>query len=133
MLPRQVRPVAVIYADWQDAAAPDPEKLLKEAIRNQCRALLVDTVRKDIGNVFCHAGAAQLADWFRAARGSKMLTVLAGSLRLDDLDVALALEPDYVAVRGAVCRNSRQHDLCPTKLADWSRRLASRSRASGTR
>ncbi|MGH7135829.1 MAG: (5-formylfuran-3-yl)methyl phosphate synthase [Pirellulales bacterium] len=133
LLPGQTAPVAVIYADWQDAAAPQPDRILSEAIRNQCRALLVDTFRKDTGNVFCHAGTAQLADWFRVARGSKMLTVLAGSLRLDDLDTALALEPDYLAVRGAVCRSSRQHDLCPTKLSDWVRRLASRSPASGTR
>jgi uncharacterized protein (UPF0264 family) len=41
------------------------------------------------------------------ARQAGLLVVLAGSLSADSIPAALALEPDYVAVRGAACAGSR--------------------------
>jgi uncharacterized protein (UPF0264 family) len=122
-LPSHCSSVAVIYADWQSAAAPRPGAILDEAVQNGCRALLVDTFHKHTGNVFSHCSAGELADVFGRARNAGMLTVLAGSLRLDDLEAALILDPDYIAVRGAVCRDSREGEICPAKLAEWLRRL----------
>ena len=118
-LPTHCAPVAVIYADWRHAAAPRPGAILDAAAHNGCRALLIDTFGKNTGDVFAHSSIEELSDVFDRATKAGLLTVLAGSLRLDHLDTALALEPAYVAVRGAVCHDTREGDLCPTKLAAW--------------
>jgi hypothetical protein len=46
-----------------------------------------------------------------------MLSVLAGSLAATALERALSLEPNFVAVRGAACRDGRTGDLHPAQLA----------------
>lgn len=132
MLPRHVAPVAVVYADWQRAGAPRPPVVLAEGASNGCRVLLVDTWSKVGGNIFCHLRYEELSRLFQEAKASGLLTVLAGSLRLDDVSAALEYEPDFLAVRGAVCRASRDGDLCPAKLVKWVDRLrfASESKKS---
>ena len=42
-LPRGVEPVAVAYADWQSALAPDPWHVLERAHALRCAGVLVDT------------------------------------------------------------------------------------------
>lgn len=130
LLPAHAASVAVVYADWQLARAPAPADVLAEAILNGCRALLVDTWSKDGGNVFDHCCRDELSPLFQRARKSGLITVLAGSLRLDDLATSLALLPDYVAVRGAVCHDSRAGELCPLKLSTWVETLARAGRPS---
>lgn len=113
------RPVAVIYADWQHAGAPEPQAILDAALVNGCRALLIDTFSKNRGNVFVHLAASEIASLFRCAKQHGLITVLAGSLTFDVLSDAIRLAPDYVAVRGAVCSGSREAGVCPEKLRLW--------------
>ena len=54
-----------------------------------------------------------------------MLVVLAGSLTLSHLPDVLPLEPDYVAVRGAVCEGTRTGDVRVHLVQQWSRVLRS--------
>lgn len=119
LFPDDCHPVAVVYADWQDARAPQPEQILDGALNNGCRALLIDTWRKDRGNVFVHCETDAIEAIFRRAKAFGLLTVLAGSLTANDLNDALRLAPDYIAVRGAVCSNGREGKLCPDKLRQW--------------
>ena len=42
-LPAGTEGVAVIYADWESAAAPAPQTIVQQALRVGCRAVLVDT------------------------------------------------------------------------------------------
>jgi uncharacterized protein (UPF0264 family) len=128
-LPPSCSPVAVVYADWRTAFVPRPATVLAEATRCGCRALLVDTFCKQAGDVFAHCSVQELADVFERARETGLLTVLAGSLRLEKLETVLALAPDYVAVRGAVCQSDREGDLCTTRLAEWVKRVANPVRA----
>jgi uncharacterized protein (UPF0264 family) len=111
--------VAVIYADWRDADAPEPDQVLDAAVANGCRALLIDTWRKDGGNVFAHCKAPEIDALFHRAKGCGLLTVLAGSLGLDNVEAALSLSPNYLAVRGAVCNGPREGELCLHKLRQW--------------
>jgi uncharacterized protein (UPF0264 family) len=117
--PPHCQAAAVIYADWQNAGAPEPDQVLEAAVAGGCRALLVDTWSKGRGNVFAHCKLPEIDALFRRAKGSGLLTVLAGSLRLDDLEDAVSLSPDYLAVRGAVCSGPREGELCPDKLRQW--------------
>lgn len=121
-LPKHTAPVAVVYADWRLAGAAAPAEILALAALNGCRALLVDTWSKDRGDVFCHLDNEALSRLFQEAKESRLTTVLAGSLRLETIDAALGCRPDYIAVRGAVCRDAREGDLCPEKLLMWVKR-----------
>ena len=125
--PSHCQSVAVIYSDWHEARAPKPESVLDLALENGCRALLIDTWRKDRGNVFAHCDASTTDALFGRAKQYGLLTVLAGSLTSANVDHALALAPDFVAVRGAVCSDSREGALVPDKLRQW-RELISEKR-----
>ena len=105
--PAAVGPVAVVYADWRLATAPAPEAVIASAIENRCRAVLVDTFDKRGGNLLDWLTVAELGQLVASVRRSAMLVVLAGSLSLGNIRPIRALEPDYVAVRGAVCRGGR--------------------------
>lgn len=107
-LPKTVARVAVAYADWRAAESPDPMEILDGAIALGCAALLVDTFDKSGGDLFCHLAAGELRQLTSAAREAGLLMVLAGSLSMETLAQALQFSPDFVAVRGAVCRGSRR-------------------------
>jgi hypothetical protein len=49
----------------------------------------------------------------RRARAAGLITAVAGSLTLDDLDLISAAAPDVVGVLGAVCQGGRSGRLNP--------------------
>jgi hypothetical protein len=119
-LPRSLQQVAVCYADEATAAAPRMETILDAGIELGCGALLVDTYRKDGGDVFAACSYHRLESLFDRARRWNVLVALAGSLTLATLDRALALAPDIIAVRGAACRGNRTDaidEACVRRLA----------------
>ncbi|MCE9527605.1 MAG: (5-formylfuran-3-yl)methyl phosphate synthase [Planctomycetales bacterium] len=106
-LPPETGRVAVIYADWQPAGAPSPEEILRAASESSCSALLLDTFDKSRGSLTAHLSEKELSEILAAARAAGLTTVLAGSLTLALARELLPLAPDFVAVRGAVCRAGR--------------------------
>ncbi len=122
-LPAGVQGVAVAYADWQSAGAPDPWTVLAEAARLGCAAVLVDTWDKSRGSLIAHLDLAELGRWVAAAQETGLTTALAGSLGWTEMDDVLALTPDYVAVRGAVCKGGRAGQLDAVLVHRLARRL----------
>jgi uncharacterized protein (UPF0264 family) len=110
-LPIDSTPVAVMYADWQRARSPDPREFLTACRTLRLRVLLVDTFSKSAGGLLDVWPMAELRPFVAAARDWGMMIVLGGSLTLESLPEALALEPDYIAVRGAACRGGREGSL----------------------
>jgi uncharacterized protein (UPF0264 family) len=110
-LPNPVQPVAVVYADWRNARAPTPDDVVSHAIRNRCGAVLFDTFRKDQGDVFRHLSDRSLQAWIERLRTAAIPVVLGGSLHPASIARAVALQPDYLAVRGAVCDGPRTGTL----------------------
>ncbi|MCA9267262.1 MAG: hypothetical protein KDA41_02270, partial [Planctomycetales bacterium] len=106
LLPPGTQPVAVAYADWQSCGAPPPGEVI-EAARGRAAALLIDTHEKQGRNLLHFANLPMLSDWQALARESGMLSVLAGSLRQAEIAKVATISPDFVAVRGAVCRGDR--------------------------
>jgi uncharacterized protein (UPF0264 family) len=99
--------IAVAYADWQHARAPQPREILAAAANGglrPCRGFLIDTFRKDGRGLFHWLTRAELRALADAARGAGLMVALAGSLSFDDVERLHAVGPDVVAVRGAVCR-----------------------------
>jgi (5-formylfuran-3-yl)methyl phosphate synthase len=101
------KPVAVVYADWKRAHAPEPDLVLSTAIEFECPALLVDTWSKTSGSSFDHWTPESMIPFIQRARQYGLRIVLAGSLGVEQIPQAMALEPDLLAVRGAVCEGGR--------------------------
>jgi uncharacterized protein (UPF0264 family) len=58
-----------------------------------------------------HWPLEDLEQFVGLVRRSGLFSVLAGSLSFDSIPRALALRPDYIAVRGAACRGPRTQQL----------------------
>ncbi|MEX0938432.1 MAG: (5-formylfuran-3-yl)methyl phosphate synthase [Pirellulales bacterium] len=109
-------PVAVVYADWQAAGAPAPWEVLKEARVIGCKTVLIDTYFKHGASLFNAWPAPQLGEFCQSVREHGSRLVLAGSLAAESISLAVALAPDLVAVRGAVCRAGRQSQICEQRV-----------------
>jgi uncharacterized protein (UPF0264 family) len=112
-IPPHVNRVAVSYADWRMAEAPPPRDVIEAGQALGCTAWLIDTYGKQSGGLLDHIGLDELAELIRLARRAGMLAVVAGSLTLDSIPRVTPLSPDYLAVRGAVCRGGRTRVLDP--------------------
>ena len=117
LLPSGITPVAVAYADWVRGDAPEPREVLAAARALGCRALLIDTYHKSSGTLIDQLGLDELGDLARAARRARLLCALAGSLQEKHLAKILPLLPDFVALRGAVCRQGRTSSLDPERVS----------------
>ena len=106
-LPSETHPVAVVYADWQSAGAPSPDRILSAAIS------------------LMYFSFQELKHFLSAARFANLITVLAGSLTPALIRELLPLEPDFLAVRGAVCRGGRTGTVEESLVADLVQMLLS--------
>jgi len=113
--PPGVRRVAVVYADWQSCRCPAPETMVAAASGQRCQALLVDTFDKSKGRLPDHWPLADLGRFVDRARAAGMMIVLAGSLDAAAIKRVLPLEPDWIAVRGAVSRGGREGQRDPAQ------------------
>lgn len=123
-LSQRVKPVAVLYADWQIAGSPSPQEILASVDEAGCEIVLIDTFRKDGRSLHEVLDAATLREWTVAIRGevvgeARIAThgrlrtlVIAGSLTSTTIPLALTLMPEYVAVRGAACGGDRTSRIC---------------------
>lgn len=102
---------AVIYADWQAAVAPAPDKVLDCAIKANCRFLLIDTFCKASEGSFRLLPGGQLKAWLDLARRHGMTTVFAGGIKSGDLAKVVELPLDIIGIRGAACRHGREKQL----------------------
>jgi uncharacterized protein (UPF0264 family) len=99
--------VAVAYADHQLAGGVAPKVVLEAAAQAGARGVLLDTWTKDGRSLFAWAAQSDIRRWLERARTVGLLTALAGSLALDQMDLVSALDPDVLGVRGAACENGR--------------------------
>ena len=123
-----VKTVAVAYADWQAADAPPPDVVIEIGGQFGCSALLIDTFDKQRPGLLAALPIAELARIVRAGRAVRMTVVLGGRIGPDDFASLLPLEPDYLAVRGAVCRGGRESRLDQALVRQVKERLVKLSR-----
>ena len=106
-LPAGLDTVAVVYADWHAAAAPAPDAVIDQAAKLRCGAVLFDTFDKTHGDLIDHLDIEQLDRLSSIIRKGAARIVFGGSLDARSVAQLLPLRPDYIAVRGAVCRQGR--------------------------
>lgn len=110
-LRHETRGVAVIYADHLAADSPPADEVIQHGRSAGCRAVLVDTHDKRAGGLLELWTLDECRRVIEQIRASGMMAVMAGSLTAPSIARILPLAPDYVAVRGAACRDSREGAL----------------------
>lgn len=89
-------------------------------------ALMLDTADKAGGSLLQRLPLPALMDFIVAVRARGALAGLAGSLRLDDAPVLLALAPDFAGFRGALTQGARAAALDVRRVRELRGRLAPR-------
>lgn len=123
-IPPHIGRVAVIYADWQTAAAPSPQDVLHHAAKLKCSGILIDTFDKSLPSLATLWQPAQIAEIVAAAAKYKMISVLAGRISTHDVAQLLLHRPDYLAVRGAVCSPDRNGMIESKRISSFRKLLA---------
>lgn len=100
--------IAVAYVDAEAAAAPPIQDVLDAAIQTNCAGLLLDTFSKTSGTLLDAVTSTGLREIASRAQAAGLLIALAGRVRRDDLPTLLAMNPDVIAVRSAVCRGQNR-------------------------
>lgn len=110
-LPDQTNAVAVAYLDHRNCDAPPPTEIMELArVQPGCSTILFDTFHKT-GDLFSHIAKSDLARIVSATKRWGLTVVVAGSVDLDCLADVLEMEPDFIGVRGAVCRGGRAEKI----------------------
>ncbi|MBA2114914.1 (5-formylfuran-3-yl)methyl phosphate synthase [Bremerella alba] len=110
-LPGKVHRVAVHYADAHLAESPSLDDVLNMALQLDCQTFLVDTFDKSAGSVFNHLSTTQLEKLRERLHCEGRQFALAGSLLAHHLPSVVQIQPDIVAVRGAVCHRERTGEI----------------------
>lgn len=100
-----VRLVAVLFADR--AAASELAEVGDIADAGLFGAM-IDTAGKQAAGLRGHQSMAVLGDFVHSCRRVGLRSGLAGSLRVEDIDALLALAPDYLGFRGALCADGKR-------------------------
>lgn len=122
-LPVDVNRVAVAYLDHASCGAPDITQVVNAAIEFKCHAVLMDTYRKNNGNLFAQMPPSQIKKHIDRIQSNSMLAVVAGSIDNQSLSHVLQLAPDLVGVRGALCKTSRTDEICANKLKSFVKQI----------
>lgn len=102
------RAVAVAYADWHRAGAPPPGQVCAFACTHPCGAFLLDTCHKDSTSLLNWLPRSAIEELCQTCRRAGVRVALAGSLDADKILFLRGVEPDWFAVRGAVCQDGRR-------------------------
>lgn len=109
--------ILVHYADATDACSPDWTEVIEAARSLECRYVLIDTHNKRTGGLLDHCSIDQLKVLIQLAHEVGLSVALAGSLKLNQLELLTHLGAEWLGVRGAICQtNARTSSLCRDKL-----------------
>jgi len=135
-LDRRTGLILVFFADALPAFDP-----VAAAIAAGARGLMLDTAGKGTGALPDHMAMDDIARFVKAGRRAGLMVGVAGSLRAPHVAPLLALEPDVIGFRGALCRDGmrdggldpqacrRIRALIPAVHADGQRFQAPRAAA----
>jgi uncharacterized protein (UPF0264 family) len=80
---------------------------LDELMESDIKGVMLDTKNKSDKNLCSLLNLQVLDEFVRMAKAHGLLTGLAGSIRLEDIEDLLDIKPDYLGFRGALCS---EHD-----------------------
>jgi uncharacterized protein (UPF0264 family) len=106
-LPAALGRVAVAYVDFDRCHAPAISQVVSAGKELGCAAVLLDTHDKSAGDLFTCLTGQKLRQIVCEIQSLGMHAVVAGSISDRTLAAVMDCEPDFVGVRGAICRGGR--------------------------
>ncbi|MGH8672254.1 MAG: (5-formylfuran-3-yl)methyl phosphate synthase [Burkholderiales bacterium] len=104
--------IGVLFADHQPGLA-----VLEDFSHAGFAGVMLDTADKTAGGLRAHLSDAQLRAFVERARALELFVGLAGSLAMDDVAPLMAINPDYLGFRGALCDQSdRKLGIVPERI-----------------
>jgi uncharacterized protein (UPF0264 family) len=100
----RVRLILVLFAD----ALPDFDAV-KAAAKIGASGVMLDTLGKEAGSLVDHLAVEVAARFVTAAKAEGLMVGLAGSLKAKHVPELLALRPDLLGFRGALCRGGARN------------------------
>ena len=86
--------------------------------------MLIDTFFKDGNRLLDYFTIERLQNLRELANAHGLVLCIAGSIKQDCLEPILKINPDVIAVRGAVCENTtRTCRICKTALSKFKNSL----------
>jgi uncharacterized protein (UPF0264 family) len=113
-----LRLILVVFAD-----APPAFDAIAAASLIGASGVMLDTARKDGSSLLDRLALDRLADFVSSARGEGLLVGLAGSLKAAHVPALLALKPDLLGFRGALCRDGARGSALDTSACAAIRAL----------
>jgi uncharacterized protein (UPF0264 family) len=115
-LPGNLSPVLVAYLDHTRCDAPGPAEIIKFASeQSTCQTILFDTHDKS-ENLFFHLSENQLTEMIASTKRNNLTSVVAGSIDVECLEAVRLACPNFIGIRGAVCRNCRTSEIDEDRL-----------------
>jgi (5-formylfuran-3-yl)methyl phosphate synthase len=108
-LPADCRPVAVAYADWQRAKAPNLEAVSRSVCVLRKGALLIDTWQKAGKSLLDFLSIQEIEMVMQRCRIAQIPIALAGALDRSAMKKLLPLRPAIIGVRSAACREGNRN------------------------
>ena len=109
--------IAAAYADFREENTFSPFLLNELAAETRIDGVMIDTLNKKDKNLFSFLKEKELKTFVNDAKKFNLITALAGSLKVNDLDKLQNIEPDIIGFRGAVCKNDdRSAEISPEKI-----------------
>ncbi|MCA9003765.1 MAG: (5-formylfuran-3-yl)methyl phosphate synthase [Planctomycetaceae bacterium] len=122
--------IAVAYADWKRADSLSPFEILEAASENRCAGLLIDTFSKQNGRLLDLLSPDFLSELIELARSRELIVALAGSLRIQDLEILADLGPDIIGIRGAACLgHSRTSEIQESAVRTFRKQMNFRQKS----
>jgi (5-formylfuran-3-yl)methyl phosphate synthase len=90
--------IAVLFADIQ------PDLSIVDSLKDAgFTGVMLDTMDKQNGSLMQVMGKTEIGQFVRLAKARKLLSGLAGSLKLEDIAGLIPYQADYLGFRGALC------------------------------
>jgi (5-formylfuran-3-yl)methyl phosphate synthase len=116
--------VGVLFADKQD-----PLPLIPRLVAAGFGGVMLGLADKSRGRLLAQAGLPALSAFVAAAREHRLTVGLAGGLEAPDVPRLLALDPDFLGFRGALCASGDRRAAIAEEAVASIRQLIPRERS----
>ena len=104
-LAKRKKIIAVIFADKKPNI-----NLIKEIKKNNFDGVLIDTKKKNGGNLINYLSLKKLENFIEISKKENLSIGLAGSLNIKHINPLIKLNPDYLGFRGALCSEKKRKE-----------------------
>ncbi|MEM2304089.1 MAG: (5-formylfuran-3-yl)methyl phosphate synthase [Candidatus Methanomethylicia archaeon] len=104
------------YADYREAKCLNPLTIPDVAYKANADVAMIDTKIKNGLKTLHYLGIDELREFVNRAHNYGLKAAFAGSLRLEDIEVAKEIEADIIGFRGAACKGDRINGRISSEL-----------------